>query len=227
LTIGERIRELRVNQRLAISDVVTKTGLSRGSISMIENGKNDPSAKAIIQLSELFGVTADWLLTGRKIEKTHIMFEDRVFGHSEKTASTTTLESSCELLEVPVVNILEGKLTNDVREQLGTLSLQRLIVSKPDNYRVFIIRGHNFEPDVMNGDIVLIRCGIDWFHADDRICAVANAHRVILGRLHVDEGKQFAILNALNRQYRPVVIDPTATDHVLIGSLEYLVRNFI
>lgn len=63
-TIGQRLRSLRIAHNLTIPDVNQKTGISKGNLSAIETDKNKPSANALIELSQLYGVSADWILFG-------------------------------------------------------------------------------------------------------------------------------------------------------------------
>lgn len=65
-TIGQRLRALRAAHNLTIPEVHRKTGISKGNLSAIETDKNNPSANALIQLAELYGVTADWILFGER-----------------------------------------------------------------------------------------------------------------------------------------------------------------
>ena len=52
-----RLKTLREQRRLTIDQTVSLTGLSRGFISQLENGKRDPSAETLQQLAEAFNVS--------------------------------------------------------------------------------------------------------------------------------------------------------------------------
>lgn len=68
-TIGERIREKRIRNKLTMQDLAEALGKSKGNISEYEKGKYEPSAQTVISLSRLFKVSADWLLTGEEFLK--------------------------------------------------------------------------------------------------------------------------------------------------------------
>ena len=51
-----RIKELRTKRGLTIDQLASMSGLSRGFISLLENGKRDPSADTLGQLSDALGV---------------------------------------------------------------------------------------------------------------------------------------------------------------------------
>lgn len=52
---GEKLRRLRQQNRLSITDVHDLTGISRAQISKIENGKCDPRLSTVTQLLSCYG----------------------------------------------------------------------------------------------------------------------------------------------------------------------------
>lgn len=64
-TIGKRLRAARIEKNLTIPRVSERTKISRGNLSLIENDKNKPSSDTLVLLSELYGVSTDWILKGR------------------------------------------------------------------------------------------------------------------------------------------------------------------
>lgn len=63
---GEIIKKLRKERGWNQSELGEKIGLSYGGIAAIEQGRNDPSASAVIKLSSIFGVSTDYILTGKE-----------------------------------------------------------------------------------------------------------------------------------------------------------------
>ncbi len=63
-TIGTRLKLARNSRNLTIPQVSEKTGISKGNLSIIENDKTKPSADALTLLSDLYGVSVDWVLKG-------------------------------------------------------------------------------------------------------------------------------------------------------------------
>ena len=57
-----RIKQLRKARGLRQADVARETCIDQKTLSNYEIGRTNPDAYAIIQLSEFFGVTADYLL---------------------------------------------------------------------------------------------------------------------------------------------------------------------
>lgn len=65
-SIGKRIRSARKRKRYTLNDIRSKTGLSTGNLSDLENDKFMPSANALILLKDVLGVSIDWILTGKE-----------------------------------------------------------------------------------------------------------------------------------------------------------------
>ena len=57
-----KIRELRKARGLRQTDVARETCIDQKTLSNYEIGRTNPDSYAIVQLSEFFGVTADYLL---------------------------------------------------------------------------------------------------------------------------------------------------------------------
>lgn len=64
-TIGERIRWLRKQQlKMTLVDFSARLGISNPAVSMIENGKTNPSEQTIRAICREFGVDELWLREG-------------------------------------------------------------------------------------------------------------------------------------------------------------------
>ena len=64
--INDNIRELRENiLNLSQESFAKKIGLQRNTISLIENGKRNPSDRTIKDICKNFNVNENWLLTGK------------------------------------------------------------------------------------------------------------------------------------------------------------------
>lgn len=62
MTIGKKIQKLRKENELSQEQLAEKFGLSRQSISKWESEQSVPDISNIVQLSELFGVSTDYLV---------------------------------------------------------------------------------------------------------------------------------------------------------------------
>ncbi len=61
----QRLKELRLNERLTQRDMAEKLGLSQPSYIRYENGSSEPSQENLVKIADIFDVSIDYLL-GRK-----------------------------------------------------------------------------------------------------------------------------------------------------------------
>jgi len=59
LTLGEKIRALRKEKRYSIMNIRELTGLSKSTISEIENDKSSPTAETLQKIANALDVTVD------------------------------------------------------------------------------------------------------------------------------------------------------------------------
>ena len=63
--IGLRIAALRRAAGWSQADLAQRLKISPSAVGMYEQGRREPALQMLIQLSELFGVTIDYLVTGK------------------------------------------------------------------------------------------------------------------------------------------------------------------
>ena len=70
--IGERIKDLREKLNMTQTALARRLGLSRSAVNAWEMGVSIPSVPYLLQLSELFRVSVDYLLGRRQREMVDI-----------------------------------------------------------------------------------------------------------------------------------------------------------
>lgn len=83
MTLGERIQNLRKERGISQEELAEAVGVSRQSVSKWENDAALPDTDNVLQLSRLFGVSADALLTGEPAQT-----DTDAAGAPEKTPET-------------------------------------------------------------------------------------------------------------------------------------------
>ncbi len=62
--IGPRIAALRKNAGMSQAELARALQVSPSAVGMYEQGRREPSAGTLVQLSKIFHVSTDYLLTG-------------------------------------------------------------------------------------------------------------------------------------------------------------------
>ena len=63
--LGARIAVLRRAKGWNQAELAQQLGVSSSAVGMYEQGRRQPAADVLVRLAEIFGVTTDFLLTGR------------------------------------------------------------------------------------------------------------------------------------------------------------------
>jgi transcriptional regulator with XRE-family HTH domain len=61
---GDRIREIRETKRLTQDQLAEKTGISKGFLSDVENGKRNVSSEYLLRIANALNASVDFLLRG-------------------------------------------------------------------------------------------------------------------------------------------------------------------
>lgn len=107
-SVGGRIREIREARGMTQDQLATKSGISKGFLSEVENDRRNLSSKILLKLAIELGATVDYLLTGAKA----------------KTEAVTSIEIPVELSRVAE----ELHLTHS--ETMGILEAYSSIVAR-------------------------------------------------------------------------------------------------
>ena len=62
MSIGENIKELRVEKSMTQTQLASMLFISQDTISLWEKGKSLPTAEYLIAISKTFGVSVDYIL---------------------------------------------------------------------------------------------------------------------------------------------------------------------
>ena len=62
VAVGARVRDLRTRRRLTLEDVAARTGISRSTLSRLENGQRRPTLELLFALAAAYRVSLDDLV---------------------------------------------------------------------------------------------------------------------------------------------------------------------
>ena len=66
IKFGERLKELRLEKGIGQIELATQIGVSKGIISLWEQGKREPTLSSLVAIADYFNITIDYLI-GREI----------------------------------------------------------------------------------------------------------------------------------------------------------------
>lgn len=139
--VGEKIKELRENAGLTVTETAKKLQISRQTLNNWEKGKNLPSPELIYQLCGLFGVSVEKLLGYEFLsnrdcinaDNPGIIEEDKVIAVDERTRDEGCIAAQTEKSEQYVLLDKElGELkahTAVIREEINKAARNRKIIA--------------------------------------------------------------------------------------------------
>ena len=207
MSFSERLRIARQSRGLTQQQLAELIGVSRSTVAMWETGEHQPDLDTVSKLATILKVSVDFLLG--------------------KTEDPTPLEQRLkdqpwyvELRPIPVYN---GANAGDI----GTFPDDRNIVmwisvpkKGPGKYGV-IVHGDSMEPDIKDGDIVVI----------DPDVAIDNGSKVIViidGQAYVKKiyfQNNVIVLQSLNSRYPPITIPRRKMDVYVVGRVVWVVKR--
>ena len=97
-TISNRLKELRKSKNQTQKEIADKAGVTERSYRKYESGEADPPTTVIINLSDYYGITADYIL-GRTEQKTFFTenHAKEVAEQLQKTINAGTRQMKVEL----------------------------------------------------------------------------------------------------------------------------------
>ena len=99
MILADKIVENRKKNGWSQEELAEKLGVSRQSVSKWESAQAVPDLKKILQLSELFGVTTDYLVKD-ELEEAPAQEVAPVDNGIEETTRTVTMEEAASFFEV-------------------------------------------------------------------------------------------------------------------------------
>lgn len=98
--IGERICLLRRRQGWSQAELAKHLRVSPSTVGMYEQGRREPSLDGAVELSRMFGVSVDYLLTGKPLSEEDVRAMEQAIGQSLAGIEENRKGFSKEELEV-------------------------------------------------------------------------------------------------------------------------------
>jgi transcriptional regulator with XRE-family HTH domain len=111
--LGERIAALRRKAGKSQAELAKYLGVSASAVGMYEQGRREPSGAMLVALGELFGVSTDYLLTG-KTETLEDRAVERLLCQRLETVRKRISRRAGALSEGELELLVAAVLTNDL-----------------------------------------------------------------------------------------------------------------
>lgn len=107
MSIGKNIKEIRKEKGVLQKEAAAAVGLNQSNYNRMENGHREPTVAALKILSELFGVSVDYLIDPGKDLPKEVTVEDKAV--QEQMRLISQLDESDKKM---VFQMIEKLLTN-------------------------------------------------------------------------------------------------------------------
>ena len=201
-TLGERIKLLR--GELTQKQFSEQLGIPATTLGNYENNKSELNFATIDRFKTIFKVNTDWLLFGRGPMK-----EDSINNELRKK-TMEIIGRRDDIIMIPMVEAVlsAGGGSFETSSITGRdYAFRRDFIERkgnPNDMILMRVSGDSMEPDVLNGDVVLIDQGKTRI-VPGQMFAVGFEEAIYLKRIDVMPGK--AILKSVNPAYPPMELD--------------------
>jgi len=204
--IPDRIRELMSHKSLTIKEFSELTGVKYRTIQNYLSGERAVGSEFLAAVSEQMGVSASWILTGQAPMKLPNGCTEAEQSEFVQVARYAVEASAGNGSEVASEDAAQSYAFN--RKWLGKRGL------KPDTLSVISVRGDSMEPDLNDGDLVLIDLA-NTDLADGKIYAVQYSGNLFVKRIQYVPGDTVRLVSR-NAQYTPIEITTPEADGVRV-----------
>jgi len=231
-SIGQRIRNLREMKNMTQTELSQSLGMKTyTTVSKWESDDNFPKGRDLKKLSELFGVSSDYLL-GLNTNK-NVSSIETIYNQLEKPRQTKVYNYAEQQLEEQNSNVVQFPVQNNREEVQAYLSAGTGILNyyeadkdivevpadAPEHDWIFKIVGDSMKPLFDTGDIVYVdefKQGIDTIQ-NGRIYVVEVDGEAYIKKVYVYEETQTLRLVSLNKDYTDLLFRFEDSDIKFIG----------
>lgn len=176
-----RIKELRTENNIRQIDLCKQLGVSQGALSGWENGRYEPDSDMLIKLSDIFGVSIEYIL-----------------GKSNTVKPTKIKKTS---VKIPVLGRVKAGIPIDaIQEVIDYEEITEDMAKNGEHFALQII-GDSMEPKMHEGDVVIVRKQSDVDSGNLAIVLVNNTDATVKKIIKHENGIS---LMSFNNKYSPI-----------------------
>ena len=193
---GEKIRIIRKSKNLTMEAFGEIIGVTKGTISLWESGKNIPPKTTMSLIDKLFG--------GGDTPPAYSKKEERPLIREEPADYRET-----DFVPIPMVSgkiSAGGGLVPDIAVELRIAFRKDWIQrhGDPQNMSLIHVSGDSMEPTLYSGDIVLVDHNRNYIDPQGGIYAVAMNDIIMIKRVQVDYTSKRVYIISDNPKYKPL-----------------------
>lgn len=190
-TTSSRIKYAMEMRGMKQSDLVDKTGISKGALSSYISGRYLPKQNNIYLIAKALSVSEAWLM-GSDVPI------NRINGSDDKSGVTINVLGRVAA-GIPINAVTEIIDTEEITSELA----------KTGDFFALKIKGDSMEPRICNGDVVIVRQQDD-ADSGDIVIAMVNGYDATCKKL-VKYATSLALVS-LNSKYEPMMFTQEEID---------------
>ena len=200
-----RLKELRTQRHMLQKDVAQRLGIDRTTYAKYESGASEPNHETLLKLSELFDVSADYLL-GREL--------------------SPNVSPASHALRVPVLGVIQAGVPMDAIEDI--LDWEEVPASWGSGGREYFglrVKGDSMYPRLFDGDKVLV-LRTESVDSGKTAVVVFNGDEATVKRVEYREGEDWLDLVPANPAYpRKHIMGADLALCRVVGEVKALIRT--
>lgn len=142
LLLGERIKELRKENKLTMKELGNMLNLAESTISLYETGKREPDSYTIAKIAKTFNVSVDYLLG----------IEENSLESMSKLA-----DNIIKGTRIAVLGTIRAGIPNSAVEDVLDYEEITEEMARHGKHFALKIKGNSMFPNLLEGDIVIFR----------------------------------------------------------------------
>lgn len=188
--MSQRLISARNAAKLSQSDVADRLLISRNAVSQWENGSNSPKSARLPELAKLYGVSFEWLATGRG--------EMHMTGIPDRGALVPAIS-----VTVPEISLRDDSQIIRSTYSFPAEGFRQIFGTEAEHARIMEVAGDNMEPTLYHGQKIMIDVE-DRKPSPPGIFALWDGAGIVFNRIeHVGEQAALVLIRSDNPRYLP------------------------
>lgn len=200
---SERLRELREKKDLSQRELARILGVSPGTVTAWEVGRNEPNHETLRRLADLFDTTVDYLLG---------LTDDPKRRHLPPWA--------IQLRPIPVYDGASAGLIGRFTSDESVAKWVMVPMNRPGKFGV-VVHGDSMEPIMRDGDVAVV--DPDLAVDSGSLALVVIEGEAYVKRVYFQDG--IVVLQSINEKYPPITIPRRKLEAYIIGRVVTIIRE--